>query len=120
MLVGGSQLARLRRKADFERLVRQGRFGSVGPVSVRVCANEAGQVRVGLAVSRRLGKAVVRNRVRRRLREAVRAELEGIPGSVDLLITARPGSVEATFGELRRALRDALKRAGAWRTSQPR
>ncbi len=71
--------------------------------------------RVGVTVSRRLGKAVVRNRVRRRIREAVRLVYPQIPSGWDLLWIARTGSVEATFAEIQTAVRQLLQQAGLLR-----
>lgn len=67
--------------------------------------------RVGLAVSSKVGDAVVRNRVKRRLREAVRHELSSLP-AVDLVIVARGSSVKATVPEMRAWLRKMVRRIG--------
>jgi len=61
---------------------------------------DAGATRVGYAVSKQVGGAVTRNRVKRRLRTIVR-ELDWVPGS-DLVIIARPGADSASYGELQR------------------
>lgn len=73
-----------------------------------------------MVVSRKVGKAVVRNRVRRRLKEAARellkgdlaprAKLAGVP-SLDMMIIARPVAAEATYLELKGSLGTALRRA---------
>jgi ribonuclease P protein component len=85
-------------------------------MSVRFVPNGRDHDRVGISTGRRLGRAVVRNAVRRRIREIVRASdaLIRSPGPAaggrDLLIVARPASAAATFAELRAAL-DPLLRA---------
>jgi ribonuclease P protein component len=61
-------------------------------------------------VSRRIGKAVVRNRVRRRVREAVRLQVPNLAG-FDLLVIARPAVATASWSELRGAVDDLLRRA---------
>jgi ribonuclease P protein component len=63
--------------------------------------------RIGLSTPRTLGGAVQRNRVRRRLRELVRARLERIGPGWDLLLIARPAAGEASHAELGAAI-DAL------------
>lgn len=57
--------------------------------------------RVGIVTSRRVGGAVQRNRMRRRLREIFRARRARLPAGLWLVVTAKPGSAVATFAELR-------------------
>jgi ribonuclease P protein component len=68
--------------------------------------------RFGLATGRKLGGAVVRNRVRRRLREALRAMAPSFQPGWDVLIIARPAIVEADHRVLVDALRRLLQRGG--------
>jgi ribonuclease P protein component len=65
--------------------------------------------RVGLTVSSKVGGSVVRNQVKRRLREAVRRELAGLP-AVDLVIVARESATRAGVEEFRAWLRRAAAR----------
>jgi ribonuclease P protein component len=65
--------------------------------------------RVGLTVSGKVGGAAVRNRVKRRLREAVRHELSALP-AVDLVVVARASAVTASVGDFRLWLRRAAER----------
>jgi ribonuclease P protein component len=93
---------RLRRSADFRRALRQGRRTTSRTVVVHTAAGSHG-VRIGLAVNRAVGGAVVRNKVKRRLREAVRPQLERLAqaGSSDIVIRATPQAAGASFDELR-------------------
>ena len=104
---------RLRQRRDFEALMRDRQ--AAPPVrhrliTVRSRPNGLGHCRVGFAVGRPVGGAVVRNRVKRRLREIARA-LPLAPGH-DIVIAARPSSRSASFGELRDALASCARRAG--------
>lgn len=65
-------------------------------------------------VSRKVGNAVTRNRVRRRLREAFRARLAAgpTPASADVVVIARPEAAAADYAELKGALERALERSG--------
>jgi ribonuclease P protein component len=69
-----------------------------------------GRARLGLSVSRRVGKAVLRNLVRRRLRAALRASA-GLAAGVDVIIVARPGIERFPFEALCRQLERSLRRA---------
>jgi len=100
---------RLRRSADFRHALRRGRRGTSRTLVVHAAPGDSG-VRVGFAVNRTVGNAVVRNRVRRRLREAVRPQLGSLAdsGSWDIVIRANPAAAAATFDELSGDLADCL------------
>jgi ribonuclease P protein component len=105
---------RLRRSADFARVREQAERGWPHPLLVLyVAPNDLGFARVGITVSGRVGKAVVRNRVRRRVREAFRQRLAQVaPHGVDIVLSMRPASARATWAELGLALDGVLRRAG--------
>lgn len=74
--------------------------------------NRTGTNRVGITVSKKLGKAVVRNRVRRRIREAYRLnEGQFLPGW-DIVIVARSRAVEVNFQKLTQSLLTLSEQAG--------
>jgi len=107
---------RLRSAADFRRVRDLTPRGTPHPLLVlQVAPNELEHARVGITVSGRVGNAVVRNRVRRRLREALRARLDRLPAGNDVLITARPASASASWTELCAALDSVLQRSGVSR-----
>ncbi len=80
--------------------------------------NEFGTPRLGLSVSRRVGNAVMRNTVRRRLREVFYSELPEIPSNLDLVVSARPAAAEATFQELGEEFVRALGKLGESREAR--
>ena len=63
-------------------------------------AQPAGPVRAGFVVSKAVGPAVVRNRVKRRLRHLARESLRDLPGSAVLVVRANPAAAEASYQEL--------------------
>jgi ribonuclease P protein component len=105
--------ARLLRHADFERVYKQGRRHFAAHMTVfylprRVNENDAAGVRVGFTVGKVLGGAVVRNRMKRRLREAVR--LHGmIRVAMDVVINPKKSLLTAEFVEVQRQIRRAFE-----------
>lgn len=90
--------------------LRSGRAGRVRALSVRWLPLPPGKgVWVGLVTSKKVGKAVTRNLIRRRLREILRRM--HLP-SCELLVVAHPEAADASFAELWRDLSHALKKSG--------
>jgi ribonuclease P protein component len=100
---------RLLKSDEFQR-VRRGRCRVRTPtLMVGYLANSVGHLRLGLVVSRKVGNAVVRNRVKRKLREAFR-HLSVDTASLDLVVIARPRAVRREFHELASELHSAVRR----------
>ena len=100
---------RLLRHADFERVYKQGRrhFAAHMTVFYLPGRERDGGVRVGFTVGKVLGGAVVRNRMKRRLREAVR--LHGmIPAAMDVVINPKKSLLTAEFVDVQREIRRAF------------
>jgi ribonuclease P protein component len=107
-------LNRRYRLADKDRFrqVRQTGASFAHPLLVLcVLLNEQAISRCGFTVSRRIGKAVVRNRVRRRTREAVRSLWDLVAPGWDMVWVARSGIAEADFAELQEVCTRLLRRA---------
>lgn len=102
----------LSRPQDFAALQREGTSTSHPLLIARVRRTGLETTRFGFSTGRRLGGAVVRNRVRRRLREALRVMAPAFQPGWDVLIIARPALVEADHGALVGALGRLLRRAG--------
>jgi ribonuclease P protein component len=89
---------RLSRSRDFDAVYRHGRSVSTRYLVLYWFAREdevAAGARLGLAVPKAVGTAVVRNRIKRRLREAFRARLPELPQDQDYVLVVRPGLAEA-------------------------
>lgn len=99
--------ARLTRRSEFLALSREGRRVHTSHFVVLSKNNDKGQSRLGVTVSARVGKAVVRNRIKRLLREFFRRHRYEIPAQRDFVVIARKGaeklSLSAVEGELRGA-----------------
>jgi ribonuclease P protein component len=92
---------RLLRHADFERVYKKGRRHFAAHVTVFYLAREQGAgLRIGFTVGKVLGGAVVRNRMKRRLREAVRLHWPGVRVAVDIVINPKKSLLKVEFSEL--------------------
>jgi ribonuclease P protein component len=107
--------ARLRRRSEFLAVKGHGRSFAEGPLAASWAPRKPDETRVapgappavarvGLAVSSKVGNSVIRNRIKRRLREAVRLELSLLP-AIDLVLVARGSAKAATVEQLRAWLR---------------
>jgi len=102
----------LSRPQEFTAIQDRGTARSTGLITARFLRTDLETTRFGLATGRRIGGAVVRNRVRRRLREALRVLHSSFRPGWDVLIIARPAIVGADHAALVGALRRTLERGG--------
>jgi ribonuclease P protein component len=107
---------RLSRSADFDRVFRNGRSHAGRELVLYVFPRGEDELpRVGLSVSRKVGGAVERNRIKRLLREAFSQEGERLPAGMDAVIVARPDAKALAEREglagIRRVLGDLLTHA---------
>jgi ribonuclease P protein component len=111
----GPRRRRLSRSAEFDRVYRQGRskgnrflvlYAFPRETDAAPAADEG--PRLGLSVSRRVGGAVDRNRVKRVLREAFWAEAERLPDGADYVVVARPDALELAEREGADGVRSSL------------
>jgi len=114
------KLSVLTRRADFLAANRGLRIARPGFVLL-ANPNKSDSIRFGITVTKRIGNAVVRNRMKRRFRALIRELLpdHGLPGHDHVLI-GREGGVERDFGKLREELVAALDRAKAGKGDPPR
>jgi ribonuclease P protein component len=100
----------LRRREDFNRVLSTGRSRADNYLVLKMVSGTRTNSRVGLVTSKKVGGAVQRNRVRRRLREIIRPM--AIRPGVDLVIIARSSTGLASFDTLETSVRGLFKRAG--------
>jgi ribonuclease P protein component len=108
--------ARILRSADF-RVVYDNGFRLSNPIFAAFClartkSGEGAGVRLGLTVPRAIGGAVVRNRIKRRLREAFRKHREEFGPQWDIVLNPRRASLNAPFLELEKAFKRVIEKCG--------
>ena len=95
--------ARLRRRAEFLKVQEQGQKINADCLLALVLPNASGHARIGLTVSNKVGNSVIRNKIRRRLRELYRKRQPSLPRGLDLVVIARNSAAQADFAGLSRA-----------------
>lgn len=104
---------RLRQSKDFKAVFQQCRKLDDRSLALYVQFSEdAGLRKFGVSLSRALGKAYLRNRLKRRLREIYRVEKEKFRGGYQVILIPRRGSAARTFDELRTSFLTLAVRAG--------
>jgi ribonuclease P protein component len=101
---------RLRSNQEFQRVYRVGRSWAHPLAALHVVPQAEGR-RFGVSVSKKVGNAVRRNRVRRRIRELLREALPHTRAGFDAVIVARTAAETAEFSALRSALQELFRRA---------
>jgi ribonuclease P protein component len=109
--MGLPQRLRLRRSEDFERLRHRGRTYRQRLLLLNTAPNEVGHNRYGFITGKRLGNAVIRNRVRRLLRESIRSLNPRLRVGYDLVIVAHPAAVGQPLTTIQRTLIELLNQA---------
>ncbi len=117
----GPSVGRLKRRADFLRVAALRRKWAAPGLILQAAPRPESEtaeaeIRIGFTASRKVGNAVKRNRARRRLK-ALAAEMipHGANPGLDLVLIARPATVDRPFDELRRDLQQSLNRTKAAR-----
>jgi ribonuclease P protein component len=111
--VPGRRLPHLTRRAEFLRVAGRGRKVARPGLVLQALSGTGGPLRLGFTATKKIGGAVVRNRAKRRLREAARLTLaEAPPAGWDLVLVARDATATRPFETLLGDLRGALKQAG--------
>jgi ribonuclease P protein component len=100
---GFPRAARIRRRREFLALSRAGERRQT-PHFIVLARGRSGCARLGVTVSRKVGPAVMRNRIKRRVREVFRRRARRLLPGHDVLVIARVGAATTTFEEVQREL----------------
>ncbi|WP_438445188.1 ribonuclease P protein component [Gorillibacterium sp. sgz5001074] len=107
---------RLTRREDFNKVYRHGKSSANHQFVVYIMPQSAAvpgeSFRLGVSVSKKVGNAVVRNRIRRLVKEIVRHNGEKIAPRTDMILIARKPAAEMEYAEMEKSVLHVLKRAG--------
>jgi ribonuclease P protein component len=103
---------RLTRRKDYLTVYREGVKRVSAAVICYATRQEGRDTKFGLAVSRKVGKAVVRNRIKRYLREIYRSHRTCLAEGTHLVVVARPEAASLDFHQMRDAVRQTVRRIG--------
>ncbi len=95
----------LRNSRDFRRTVDGGSREILETITAYRLPNHSDTTRFGISVSKRNGNSVERNRIKRRIREAIRLNASFLPEGEDIVVVARPASKTAAFDDIERDIR---------------
>lgn len=101
---------RLKKNEEFQQVFKRGKSVANRQFVVYYLKKEQQtNIRVGISVSKKLGNAVVRNKIKRLVREAIREIIPNLNQSCDLVIIARKPTVEMSLDEIKKSLKHVLK-----------
>lgn len=105
---------RLKSRLDFQAVYTKGRSVANKAAVIHVMGQKAGvSTRIGFAAGRKLGKAVVRNRIKRRIKEAVRLLWPRVKPGFSMVVIARQAAKEMPFPDLQGKIAELFERVGA-------
>ncbi len=114
---------RLKERGDFRRVYQRGKSVATPYFVMVYRPNRQNHCRVGFSVSKKVGKAVVRNRVKRRFRAAAREHMALFPAGLDVVFIVRQGAVNASYqnicGQMVRAVERSLSLSRKGRQGKP-
>lgn len=99
---------RIRKRQDYLRIYEQGKRVYTRSFTIIVCPNQAGMRRMGTTVSKKVGNAVKRNRIKRLLREFFRLNKGKLPASHDIVVIAKKGISKLTYNDVYTELENRL------------
>jgi ribonuclease P protein component len=102
----------IKKDADFREVYRNGKSIANKHLVMYKHENKLDEIRIGISISKKVGKAVVRNRIRRMIKEVYRLEIDGkIKKGYDIVFIARNPSKDATYKELEMSIKHLIKKS---------
>lgn len=112
------RINRLRKRYQFQYIYRSGKFVSEKAVTLHYASSKNKDIKVGFAVTKKIGHAILRNKIRRRLREIVRKYLPNLKQNYNIIIVAKEQIVQTQFNDLELQIVNLLKRADLFKNDE--
>ena len=107
------KINRLRKEKDFKKLFKKGKSFKNNFLILKVTQNNLKESRFGFIISKKISKkAVLRNKIKRGLRNIIQEKIKDIREGVDVVVIVLPGSEKKNFLETEEILNNLLKKAG--------
>ncbi len=104
-------MSKLRKNSNFQTVYKTGKSFANKWMVLHVAPNQTADRRVGFAAGKKLGNAVVRNRVKRLLREVYRLNQHELINGLDMILVGRHSMAKANYGQVEKALLELCDRA---------
>ncbi|MBQ8468174.1 MAG: ribonuclease P protein component [Clostridia bacterium] len=109
---------RLQKKYQFNYVYRVGRTVSGKLLVLYYCPSKNRNVKIGISVSHKVGGAVVRNKIKRRIREAVSKHLNNLKVNFNVVLLAKNATAESDYGSLANEIENLLSKAQLFKDKQ--
>lgn len=110
-----ARIPKVKKNSEFQGIFKNGKIWSNGIAVLYLARGLHPETRVGICVSKKLGKATVRNRIKRLIHESCRLSWERLKAGHDLILLARRGVLDRSLADVQRALDDLFRRARLYR-----
>ncbi|MGL6105684.1 ribonuclease P protein component [Romboutsia sp.] len=103
----------LKKDSDFRKVYKHGKSFANKYLVMYILENKSDSSRVGISVSKKVGNAIIRNKIRRRIKEAYRLNIdENVKDGYDIIFIARVSSKEINYKDIEKSIRHLVKKAG--------
>lgn len=104
----------IKKNYEFMRVYKKGKFYVGKFIILYVLSNNFEMTRLGVTTSKKVGKSVIRNRLRRLIKESYRVQEENIPTGFDLVFVARNNDTIPGYWEIKREMKFLLKKLNVY------
>ena len=103
---------RLKKRKEFNYIYKNGEYSACKTLSIIYCKSYKKPIKVGFSVSAKIGNAVTRNLIKRRMREVIKGVIPSLNNNYNYIIVARKGVEENTYSEIQKSIIYCLNKAG--------